>query len=145
MSGPALRRIDDRVSVAGQLWPGEMAALKAAGFAHVVNNRPDGEAPDQPAGADVAAAAEAAGLGYTAIPVDHTGFSVGQVEAMRTLLDAAGGPVVAFCRSGARSAALWALAEARGGRDLEEILGLAAQAGSDLGGLVPLLRQMRKD
>lgn len=137
-----LRRIDDRVSVAGQLWPEEMAALKAAGFAHVVNNRPDGEAPDQPPGEAVRAAAEAAGLGYSAIPVDHSGFSAGQVDAMRALLDTAEGPVIAFCRSGARSTALWALAEARGGRSVDEILAAAAAAGSDLSGLVPLLRQV---
>ncbi len=143
MSGPALRRLDDRVSVAGQLWPEEMAALGALGFAHVVNNRPDGEAPDQPEGAAVAAAAAAAGLGYTAIPVDHSGLSPAQVDAMCEVLASAQGPVVAFCRSGQRSTALWALAEARAGQPIDVILAAAAAAGADLRGLVPLMRQMQ--
>jgi uncharacterized protein (TIGR01244 family) len=139
-----VRRIDDRISVAGQLWPEEMAALKAQGFSHVVNNRPDGEAADQPAGAEVQAAAEAAALGYTAIPVDHSGFSLEQVEMMRALLEGAAGPVVAYCRSGARSTALWALALARAGHEPDSLLAAAAAAGSDLRGLLPLLHEMRE-
>ena len=131
MSGPAIRRIGDRVAVAGQLRPADMPALAAAGFVHVVNNRPDGEAPDQPAGETVRAAAEAAGLGYTAIPIDHTGFPAAKVERMRAVLDSAPGPVVAFCRSGARSTVLWALAEAQAGRPAAEILDAAEEAGVD--------------
>jgi uncharacterized protein (TIGR01244 family) len=142
VSGPLLRQLDERVWVAGQLRPEDMAELAARGFAHVVNNRPDGEAPDQPPGEAVRAAAEAAGLRYAAIPIDHSGIAPGQVEEMRALIDGAAGPVVAYCRSGARSTALWALAEARAGQALEAILASAAAAGSDLGGLAPLLRQM---
>src|SRR3546814_6091189 len=58
-------------------------------------------------------------LDYTAIPIDHTGFSHPQIDAMRAALDAARGPVLAFCRSGTRSAHLWALAEAKAGRSEE--------------------------
>ncbi len=35
--------LDDRVAVSGQLRPGDMAEIAAAGFVAVVNNRPDGE------------------------------------------------------------------------------------------------------
>ena len=80
----------------------------------IINNRPDGEEMGQPAGDAVRAAAEDHGLAYTAIPVTGAGFSMPQVEAMGAALEAAGGPVLAFCRSGTRSCNLWALARGEG-------------------------------
>ena len=59
-----IKRINDHVSVSGQISPDDIPALKAAGFTTIVNNRPDGEAPDQPSGAEIEAAAKAAGLAY---------------------------------------------------------------------------------
>jgi len=134
-------RIDDEVSVAPQIGEGDLPAAAAAGFRLVVNNRPDGEAPDQPPGAAIEAAARAAGLDYVAIPVAG-GFSMPQVDAMAEALDRAGGPVLAFCRSGTRSTMLWALAAARRGGDPDAIAAAAAAAGYDVSGLMPGLRQL---
>ena len=80
-----------------------------------------------------------AGLGYVAIPVDHSGFSDEQVTAMAAALAGAPGPVLAFCRSGTRSTYLWALARARLGEDGEALIGKAARAGYDLAPLAPML------
>ncbi len=134
-------RINDKVSVAGQIGPAEIAAAKAQGFARIVNNRPDGESPDQPAGAVIARAAADAGLDYVAIPVAG-GFSVPQVEAMAEALAGAGGPVLAFCRSGTRSTNLWALASALQGGDPDALIEQAGAAGYDVSGLMPALRQL---
>ncbi len=131
-------RLTEAVSVAGQIAPADLADAAAAGFTHVVNNRPDGEEYGQPASAEIAAAATAAGLGYTAIPVDHRGFDMGQIAAMAAVLDAAG-PVLAFCRSGTRSANLWALAEAKRGGDPDAIIAAAASGRYDVSGLRPTL------
>ncbi len=127
------------VAVAGQLDAVDLAAAAAAGFVAVVNNRPDGEAPGQPAGDTLRAAATAAGLSFTAIPIDHTGFNREQVAAMAAVLDAAPGPVLAFCRSGSRSAMLWALAEASRGGPADGIVAAAASGGFDVAGLRPTL------
>ena len=54
--------IDDRISVAPQIAPDDVAEIAAAGFNAIVNNRPDGEDAGQPEGAEMRAAAEAAGL-----------------------------------------------------------------------------------
>ena len=70
-----LRTIDSRIAVAPQIVAEDMAELAASGFTAIVNNRPDGEDPGQPDGAEIAAAAAAAGLTYTAIPVTQAGFS----------------------------------------------------------------------
>ncbi|MDO9489956.1 MAG: sulfur transferase domain-containing protein, partial [Sphingomonadaceae bacterium] len=73
-------RINDAISVAGQLSPADLAEAKAQGFALVINNRPDGEAADQPPGSAMAEAAAANGLAYLEIPIAG-GFSMPQVEA----------------------------------------------------------------
>ncbi|MBB3912112.1 TIGR01244 family sulfur transferase [Sphingomonas desiccabilis] len=134
-----IRTIDSKVSVAPQILPEQMPDIAAAGFVAIVNNRPDDEEPGQPSGAEIQAAAEAAGLAYTAIPVTHAGFGHGQLDAMRAALDAADGPVLAYCRSGTRSCNLWALAEAKAGGDSAELVEKAAGAGYDLSGIRPTL------
>lgn len=137
-----LRRVDDSISVAPQIAAEDMALLAEQGFTYVINNRPDEEEMGQPAGDAIRAAAEAAGLGYAAIPVTHAGFSSAQVEAMAAALAEAQGPVLAYCRSGTRSCNLWALAEAARGGDPVEITAKAAHAGYDISGIRPLLDQL---
>lgn len=134
-----IRTIDETISVAPQILPEQVADLAAAGFTAIVNNRPDGEDDGQPAGDAIARAAAVAGLSYTAIPVTHAGFSGAQVEAMAEAMAAAGGPVLAYCRSGTRSCNLWALAAASAGGDPGELTAKAAGAGYDLSGIRPLL------
>lgn len=111
----------------------------ARGFALIVNNRPEGESEDQVPSAAIAAATAELGLGYSAIPVTHAGFSEDQVEAMAAALREAGGPVLAYCRSGTRSTLLWALAQAAEGREPETIAAEAAVAGYDVAPIRPLL------
>jgi uncharacterized protein (TIGR01244 family) len=137
-----LRRIDDAIAVAPQIDPADLETAREAGYVAIVNNRPDAEEPGQPSGDAIRAAAEAAGLRYTEIPVTHAGFSWPQVEAMATALAEAGGPVLAYCRSGTRSCNLWALAEAKNGGDPGAIAAAARNAGYDLTGLRPLLDQV---
>ena len=126
------RKLDETISVAGQISPDDVAAAAAQGFTFVINNRPDDEQPCQPSGAEIAAAAQASGLGYRAIPITHAGFSEQQVAAMQEALSAAPGPVLAFCRSGTRSTLVWALARSRMGDDAETLSAKAGAAGYDL-------------
>jgi len=134
-----IRTLNDSVSVAPQIAPEDMAAIRAAGFVAIVNNRPDGEDAGQPSGEAIRAAAEAEGLRYVAIPVTHAGFSHPQIDAMTAALVAADGPVLAYCRSGTRSCNLWALAAAKAGRNPELLVRQAEAAGYDLSGLRPTL------
>ena len=126
-----MKKIDEDLYVAGQVRAEEMAAIKDAGISMIVNNRPDHEEPGQPSAAEVEAAARAAGIDYRYVPV-ASGFSAGQVEAMGEALDAAQGPVLAFCRSGTRSTFLWALARSTKGDSPDELMSKAASAGYDL-------------
>jgi uncharacterized protein (TIGR01244 family) len=133
-------RLNDRISVNGQIEPADVATAAAEGFVTIINNRPDGETAGQPTGDAIRAAAEAAGLGYVAIPVTPGGFDMGMIDAMAAAL--ATGRALAFCRSGTRSTNLWALATAKGGTPAADIVATAAGGGYDISGLVPTLRQL---
>ncbi len=137
-----LKRINDRISVSGQIQPEDVAALQAAGFKTIINNRPDGEAPDQPPGSTIEAAAKQAGLRYLAIPLGREGVSPDMVERTREAIDASEGPVFAYCRSGTRSTTLWALSQA-GKKDAGEIISEAAGAGYDISHLAAHLGQKK--
>jgi uncharacterized protein (TIGR01244 family) len=128
------RHVTDHLSVAPQISVADVAAAKAAGFTTLVNNRPDGESPDQPAGAEIEAAAKAAGLAYVHIPVRGMP-GPAEVEAMRAAVDGSDGPVLAFCRSGTRSITTWSLGQAASGAvSRSELAGLGRAAGYDLSG-----------
>lgn len=133
------RQLTDSVFVSPQIDPAQVAEAAKAGFVLIVNNRPEDEADDQTPGAEIEAAARAAGMDYIAIPVTHAGFSEAQVAAMARALEQARGPVLAYCRSGTRSTLLWALAEASRGARPDDLAAKAARTGYDLAPVRPLL------
>ncbi len=133
------RVLSDTVLASPQIAVEDLAAARGEGVTCLVNNRPDGESPDQPESATMAQAAEALGLRYVHIPITHAGFSIAQVDAMVDALDGAEGKVLAYCRSGTRSTLLWALAQAKRGESPEAIATAAAQAGYDIGPVRPAI------
>ena len=135
-----IRRVTEEFSVSPQIAPEDLAELKGQGFALVINNRPDGEEPGQPAAAEIEAAAEAAGIAYRAIPIAG-GLAHPQVEAMALALEGASGPVFAYCRTGTRSTLLWSLAEASRGGAPYTIAEAAAKAGYDITPVRSMLKQ----
>lgn len=139
-----IRPLTDGFAAAPQIEPEEVAELAALGFGMIVNNRPDGEVPGQPSGAEIEAAAHAAGLGYVAIPVDHNGFDVEQIAAMSACL-VSPRRILAYCRSGTRSTMLWALAEASRGAPPQTLVEAAAAAGYDVRPLLPLMERLQPE
>ena len=107
-----LRQIDHDVFVAPQLDAAAMAEVARLGFKSVVNNRPDFEhGPDQPTSTQVEAAAKAAGLEYRHLPVAGGYQSPEEIAAFRALVADLPHPLLAFCRSGARSTRLYQLSQ----------------------------------
>jgi uncharacterized protein (TIGR01244 family) len=126
-----IRKVTEDFAVAPQLTPEDLPAL-AGRFTLIINNRPDGEETGQPCGEEIEAAARAAGLGYYALPI--TGLPApAEAEAMRQATEAAGGPVLAFCRTGTRCIVAWAYGQAQAGRPVEDLRRLGAEAGYDIG------------
>jgi uncharacterized protein (TIGR01244 family) len=124
------RIVTDTFSVSPQITPADVAAAAAQGFTLIINNRPDGEAPGQPRGAEIEAAARAAGLDYLNAPVVGRP-GPAQVEAVRDAVAGAKGKVLAYCRSGTRSISTWAMGQA-GEVPRDQLLRLGAAAGYDL-------------
>lgn len=126
-----LKRINQHVTVSPQISPEDVSAIKAAGFVAIINNRPDGESPDQPSSDQIQKAAQAAGLVYHYIPLGRDGVSPDMVERTKSALEGSEGPVFCYCRSGTRSTTLWALSQA-GKMPAGEIIAEAAAAGYDM-------------
>lgn len=110
-------RLTPTVAAAPQLLPEHMAAVADAGFTVVINNRPDAEDMQQPSSAEIQAAAEAAGLAYHHFPVNAFNYPGAELATMAALFDNSEAPVLAFCRSGTRSANLWINSRAQDERD----------------------------
>ena len=109
-----IQRLDADVAVAGQLEPQAMAEAAAAGFRSVVNNRPDFEGgPSQPTSTAIESAARAAGLEYVFLPVASNVQSAAEIARFAELIETLPKPILAFCRSGARSGRLWQAARQR--------------------------------
>jgi uncharacterized protein (TIGR01244 family) len=134
-----IRQLDDTVMVSGQIAPHEVAGLAEQGITVLINNRPDGEEPGQPLAGDIEDAASVAGISYRFVPIIR-GIGPADVEEMqKALRDAEGGKLLAFCRSGTRSALALALAQRDEGASSEEVVRQLNQAGFDHGPIAHLL------
>lgn len=123
-------RITPDVAVSEQIAPEDLAAIAAAGYKVLINNRPDGEAPGQPTSADFAAAAAQHGMTYLYYPVNGMNFPGPDLEQLAGAFASAQGPVLAFCRSGTRSINLWLAT--RPEAEWPEAVRLARSLGFDL-------------
>jgi uncharacterized protein (TIGR01244 family) len=126
-----IRKLDETVLVSGQIAPDEVAGLASEGVTLLVNNRPDGEEDGQPLASEIEAAAAAAGIVYRFVPIIR-GIGPADIEAMQQALDEAKeGKMLAFCRSGTRSALVTALARREQGASVEEVTQALRSAGFD--------------
>ena len=134
-----IRQLDDRTWVSGQIAPHEVAGLAQQGVTVLINNRPDGEEPGQPLASEIERAAADAGIAYRFVPIIR-GIGPADVEEMQQARrDAEGGKMVAFCRSGMRSAMLCALAHREDGMPSAEVRQRLIDAGFDPGPIAHLL------
>lgn len=132
--------LSETFAVAPSFSKADFAAAKAAGYAIVISNRFDGESPFQMSADAARAAAEAEGLVFVHIPVDGGRIADSDLDALDAAVAAHAGPVVAYCGSGKRSAALWALAQARAKSAAPDaLIAAAGQAGHNLSGLHGML------
>lgn len=91
----------------GQIQPEQVEKIGAQGFKTIINNRPDGEEPNQPLQTDIATEAQQAGLAYHYLPVVGGQLTREQVEQFAEIFNQAEKPVFMFCRSGNRSNVLF--------------------------------------
>jgi len=134
-----IRQLDDRTLVSGQIAPHEVAGLAEQGVTLIVNNRPDGEDAGQPLAGEIEEAAAQAGIAYRFVPIIR-GIGPADVEAMQEALrSASDGKLLAFCRSGTRSALTLAVARREEGASAEDVQQQLLQAGFDPSPIAHLL------
>jgi uncharacterized protein (TIGR01244 family) len=134
-----IRQLDDKLMVSGQIAPQDVAGLADHGITMLVNNRPDGEEAGQPLAGAIEEAAAAAGIAYRFVPIIR-GIGPADIEAMQEAIREAGeGKLLAFCRSGTRSALATALAKREEGASVEEVTRNLTEAGFDPGPIAHLL------
>jgi uncharacterized protein (TIGR01244 family) len=129
--------------VTGRLDRSDIEALARAGVRTIVNNQPDGEDPGQLGAAEARRIAETLGLDYRHIPITAQSLSRADVDAFAAALREAPAPVVAHCRSGTRSALLWALTRLREGADPLPLIAAAAHHDIDIAGLPAIAARLR--
>ena len=129
-----LKKITNKTWVSPQIAPEDMNAIKAAGIRAIICNRPDGEGADQPTFEEIEAAAKSAGIEALYVPVQSGMVRDEDVAAFSAALKELPRPVLAYCRSGTRSATLWSFHESKK-RPMPEILAATKAAGYDMNGV----------
>ena len=102
-----ITRFTDDFSVSGQLTAADVTQAHNLGFRTIICNRPDGEDISQPLFEAIAAAADATGLSAKYVPIAPAGPSPDDVQAFIAAYNGALKPVLAYCRSGGRSKAVF--------------------------------------
>lgn len=133
-----IRPLTEAYAVSPQIDPADLPAIKAAGYTTIIDNRPDAEIPPSHHAEEMRAAAEALGLEFFANPVVGGALTMENVTAQINAIEAAKGPILAYCASGNRSSIVWALSNAEK-RPVDELIGLPAQHGYQLEHLRPTL------
>jgi len=129
-----LKKISSKFSVSPQIAAADLAAIQEAGFRAIICNRPDGEGADQPSFEEIEAAAKKAGLETAYVPVTSGLVTDDDVAAFGASLNDLPRPVLAYCRTGTRSATLWSFHESKK-RPMPEILAATKAAGYDMNGV----------
>ena len=137
-----ISKVTPDFSVTSQIQPGDLAAISELGVRTIINCRPDNEEAAQPSSQSIEAAAQQLGLNYRHIPIDMSGLKDQSLLDFETAVSDLQGPVLGFCKSGMRAAALWALTETARS-DPADILRQVENAGFDLKSLEPQLTERR--
>ncbi len=126
-----IRALTPTYAVSPQIELADLAAIKAAGFTMVINNRPDGEIPPHLQADKMQAAAVALGLQFVINPVISGGMTADNITAQAAAVAASDGPVFAYCASGNRCSVVWALMSA-GTRPADDLINIPARFGYNL-------------
>jgi uncharacterized protein (TIGR01244 family) len=136
-----IRPLSPDYAVSPQIDPEDLEAIRAAGFATVIDNRPDAEIPPSHHAGPMRRAAEAAGLTFVVNPVVGGALTMDNVTAQAEAMAASKGPVLAYCASGNRSSIVWSLVQA-GRMDPDAIIAAGARHGYQLAHLRPQIEAL---
>jgi uncharacterized protein (TIGR01244 family) len=131
-----IKPLSPTFAVSPQIGVEDIPAIVAAGYTTIICNRPDTEVPPSHQARAIGDAAKAAGLNFVVQPVTHQGLNMEMIADQKASMDAAEGPILAYCASGTRSSIVWSFAQA-GEMPTQDIIAATSAAGYDLGGMGP--------
>lgn len=103
----AIQKIDDTFSQSPQIQPDDVRLIAEAGYKGIVCARPDNEDPNQPSFAEIAEVAGRFGIKAFHIPVSGP-LTEAQMIRFEQARAETNGPMLGYCRSGARAGSLYA-------------------------------------
>lgn len=134
-------RVNERITVCGQIDVSDVAEIARAGYRSIICNRPDAETPDQTPFHEIEAAAQQHGLQIRWQPVVSGNVADQEGIEFGSIINELNAPTFAYCRSGTRCIVLWSLSQA-GARPTADIIADARAAGYDLAPLTPRLEAL---
>lgn len=102
-----MTQLASNLFVAAQIAERDLATLAKEGFTDVVCNRPDEEHPEDPNAQAMADTAADLRMTFHYLPIRHGEPFQSQAQNLKELVAQPGSKVLAYCRSGARSANAW--------------------------------------
>lgn len=142
------KQLEENFFVSGQVSRASLEQATALGITRLVNNRPDFEEPGQPTHEEISIWASELGLECYYVPVVSGALTPEVLDRFSTAIDCSDGDckdgrVMASCRTGARSCALWALERAsRRVIPVDDIIRAASDAGYDVAPMKASLEQL---
>ncbi len=140
----AFKKLDEDFWASPQLTEADVSQAAADGIRTIIANRPDDEEPGQIPASRMAELAARNGIAFVHIPIVPGGATDDAVARMHEALTTQPKPILGYCRTGTRSATLWALSRS-GSAAPDALIRKAADAGYDLAGLKPRLRSVEGD
>ena len=108
-----IKQLDSECSVAGQIHPEQIREIAGRGFKSIICNRPDNETSGQPDFATIRQAASQAGLEARYVPIVHGAAGLKEFRLMEEAIRDLPKPILAYCRSGRRSTAMYEMVTER--------------------------------
>jgi uncharacterized protein (TIGR01244 family) len=136
-----LRALTPTYTVSPQIETADLAAIKAAGYTTIINNRPDGEIAEDQQALAMKRAAEALGLTFVINPVTPGQFTPQVIATQAAAVAAATGPVFAYCASGNRCSIVWAMMNA-GQMPTDDLVAIPARFGYNLTQWRPMIEAL---
>ncbi|MCF7521763.1 TIGR01244 family sulfur transferase [Neisseria sp. ZJ106] len=141
----SIQKLTDTLYIAPQLTQSDIEQAAALGIQTVICNRPDGEDPAQPEFAQIRQSLAAHNITALHQPIASPNhIQAADIDTFAAALQTVPAPILAYCRSGTRSALLWGLAQIRNGGNPATVLAAAQAARIDLSRFVPMLEDAAK-
>ena len=130
-----INNVSGLYNVSHQISVTDLEFLSENGFGKIICNRPDFEVPPSFQSNVIEKAATEIGLSFEYHPLTFENMNTENIEKQMAFIKESERPVLAYCTSGTRCAAIWALGQI-GQMSKDEILKTTLESGYNLQGLL---------